>query len=678
MKSDPLLGTVIDGRYKIDARLARGGMASVYRGMDMRLQRSVAIKVIHSHLAEQPDFVDRFIREARSSARLSNAHVVSVFDQGVAETAQGSLPYLVMELVEGSDLRSLLSKSGSLPLGVALEVTRQTLVALALAHKNDIVHRDVKPENILLDGDVDISSVINQPRIHARVADFGLARAASSATNTQTSTMLGTVAFVAPELVSEGRAGPSSDVYSTGIMLYELIAGALPFTGESPLSVAFKHVNEPMPRLTELAEWMPPAIDSLIALFTAKNPNKRPANGQAALDALEDVVASLPEETLIKRVPVFPSQRTEKTIVAGPTPPVNSNETQILEAQSSTTELDVLPAPDRVRELSRRERKKEAKREKQAVAKHRTKVATPSPDKKKRKGLRAFLLLLFLALVGGVAYGVHWYFNDGPGLRVEVSDVVGMDRDQAVDTLTSSGLTSDVTTEFSDTVPAGVVISTDPEAGTGIHPDTPVGVLVSDGVEHVTVPNVANLSAEEADAAITDARLNPVTAEEYSETVEEGFVIRQEPASGESVEHSTNVTYVVSLGREPIEVPDLAGMNRDEVATALEVANLNVTFTESYSDDVDAGDVISQSPSNGETLYRGDTVTVEISLGPELIPVPNVVGMQEGEAIGVLSGAGFEVEVEYVLDGYFGTVRMQIPGSGQEARPGSVITLTIV
>lgn len=514
VRTDPLLGTVIDGRYHVTSRLARGGMANVYRAVDTRLQRDVALKIIHSHLAEQPDFVNRFIREARSVARLSSRHIVSVFDQGVADTPLGQLPYLVMELVTGSDLRTQLNDLGSLPIGVAFEVTRQVLQALAVAHNDDLIHRDVKPENVLLTKKLSTTSVLNTPLVDARVADFGLARAASGGTSTQTSTLLGTVAYVAPELITEGTASPASDIYSTGIMLYELIAGELPYSGETPMQVAFKHVNDAMPRLSDTISWMPASIDSLIGLFTSKSPSKRPRNGAAALDALDDVIAAIPEDIAIKRVPVIPQPRacddhasTDKaeipTVTATQALPATVASTRALPATTSDT--TTLPAEE-------------------------TRTSVKSEHSKRRK---IITLLLALLTIAGIGYGTYWYFNEGPGLRVEVADVAGQDVASARHILADSGFTVDEEREFSDTVAADTVIGTNPEAGSRIHPDNPVTVVVSDGVEQVKVPDVVGKESDDAERILTEGRLTIATEEEYSETVVAGQVISQSPASGD-------------------------------------------------------------------------------------------------------------------------------------------------
>ncbi|MDP9807112.1 serine/threonine-protein kinase [Trueperella bonasi] len=652
---DPLLGNQLDGRYAISARIARGGMATVYRATDERLQREVALKVIHPHLAEQPDFVERFISEARSAASLTNPHIVSVHDQGVANTPTGDSPYLVMELMAGPDLRSELNTHGSFPLGVSLELVRQLLTGLAAAHEAGIIHRDIKPENVLLTAPLDPTAL--EPKFQAKLTDFGLARAASDATTTQTNTMLGTVGYVAPEFVSEGSTGQTSDIYSVGIMLYELITGALPFQADSSLSVAYKHVNETMPRLTDLADWIPPALDSLIGLLTAKNPSKRPKNASAALDALIDIVESLPDEVLIRRIPVFP--------VVGDEPATDAQPAIVKPGQ--TAAIPVAPTRELASSRAQASRSRGSRRN--------TEVADHPPP---RRRVWPILLALLLALIGAGAYGTWWYFSEGPGLRVEVPVVTGLPADDAEAALNNLAFTVERTQEYSDEIGEGLVIGTDPDAGARVHPSEPITLLVSMGVEHVEVIDVVGESSEDATQALSEARLGATVEETYSETVPAGIVIAQQPEAGASVPHSTEVALTVSLGREPISVPDLTGVDEATAIERLGEYELEATTTEAHSETTPEGHVMDQSPQAGETLYRGDTVTLTISLGPEPIEVPDVFGLQEGEATEILEEAGFVVSYDRFLGGYFGTVRAQSPEAGQLLKPGSTVTITIV
>ncbi|QOR46448.1 Stk1 family PASTA domain-containing Ser/Thr kinase [Trueperella pecoris] len=662
MKPDPLLGTVIDNRYSISARIARGGMATVYHATDTRLERNVAVKVIHAHLAEQQDFVRRFISEARAAASLSSPHIVAVHDQGVAQLPSGELPYLVMELMTGPDLRSQLRDHGSFPLGMSLELVRQVLAGLVVAHHAGIIHRDIKPENVLLT--VPLEPTALGPKFQAKLTDFGLARAASDATSTQTNSMLGTVGYVAPEFVSSGTTGKTSDIYSVGIMLYELIAGQLPFHGESAMNVAFKHVNETMPRLVDQAEWMPPAVDSLISLFTAKSASKRPQNAEAALDALTDIVASLPEEVLIRRIPVFPVAAEKRPQAPAATSVLPVSQTAVLDADQHGP---VVPADSTSSVTSQPTTRA-------AASRNDTYAGVP----KRRRRLWPLLTALLTLLIAGGSYGVWWYYSEGPGLRVGVPNVINLVQADAEAALTNAGLSFTVKEDFSDEVDKGYVVNADPTVGAKIHPSMPVTLIVSAGIEHIIVPDVAGKAKDEALTVIQDSRLKAEVAEAYSDTVPAGKVISQKPEAAASIPHTTPVTLTISLGREPVSTPDLTNATIEDATARLTEAGLEAKVTEEFSDTVPAGVVISQESAPGTTLYRGDSLPIKVSKGPELIKVPNVFGLQEAAATKALKDAGFNVDYHRILGGYFGTVRSQNPGAGEMVKPGSTITLTIV
>lgn len=630
-------------------------MASVYRAHDTRLERDVAVKIIHSHLAEQPDFVERFIREARSAAKLSSPHVVSVYDQGVAPTPLGNLPYLVMQLIPGPDLRSQLSKHGSLPIGIALTITRQVLQALAVAHSADVIHRDVKPENILLDRELDISAIIEKPIINAQVADFGLARAASS--STQTAVVLGTVAYVAPELVTNAVAGPAADIYAVGVMLYELIAGSLPYTGETPVAIAYQHVNAQIPHLSELTDWMPAHIDSLIRLFTAKDPQKRPRNASAALDALDDIIRSIPEDIAIRRVPVFAHQAVPEAV--NTTEHLTQPQT-IEPITTQTQQLHTLPQPNNLPANDSQGRSRQPRAD--VVAK-----------KRRRWPIVVIAVLIALATTLG------WYFLYGPGLRITIADVEGLSVAQASEKLTEQGFDVSLAYEYSDTIDKDHVIATTPAGGSRIHPDTMVTITVSDGIRYATVPDIVGKTGQEAKELLAKAGLDNVSeVTQYSDTVEKDGVIAQSIAPKKSIPHNNEMTYTVSLGRAPVTIPDLKALTKDDIIATLEEAGLTPVIVEEFSDTVAAGHFISQNPPADADGHRLDEVTVVISKGPELIEVPSVIGLQRDAAVAKLNEAGFEVKVENILGGLFGTVRLQDPLGQSKARPGSTVTISIV
>ncbi len=693
---DPLLATVIDGRYRIEARLARGGMASVYRGIDTRLQRPVALKLIHSHLAEQPDFAQRFIREAQAAAALSNPHIVSIYDQGIYHSSEGERAYLVMELINGPDLRSELSAHGSFTLRDSLEITRQVLTALAVAHEAGIVHRDVKPENILLSESISHKHVLSPPSYTAKVADFGLARAVSDVTSTHSGQMLGTVAYTAPEIVTRGRADQRADLYALGVMLYELLAGTQPFIGESPVAVAYAHVNDPMPRLTQTAEWMPDDIDSFICTLTAKDPSKRPLNASAALDMLTNVITHLDDADQMRRIPVFPHKPIiEKTEITSSHTSISST------SHSAQSHTSTIPPPKRTDELEivttseifptqqlaaltpHTADDSQTNNDTENSIQTGTYVTTAEQTHESRKGgtrskKLITALLLIITLIAALSSGIYWWFFFGPGLRVSIPQVAGMSVAEAEKTLTTVGFQTTTAHEYSDTVDKDTVIASTPEGGTTAHPSQIITLRISDGVEYLNVPNVVGKTADEAQHILTQARFAASASEDWSNDVPKGTVISQTPEAGESIPHDSSVTYIVSKGREPITIPKIGELSGSDYEKALTDAGFSVTKQEEFSDSVPEGAVISVDPAEGTQLYRGDAVTLTISKGPELLEVPNVVGKQRDEATRILEEAGFNVAVKELLGGYFGTVRLQDTAGGTKAKKGSTITLTIV
>lgn len=692
---DPLLATVIDGRYRIEARLARGGMASVYRGIDTRLQRPVALKLIHSHLAEQPDFAQRFIREAQAAAALSNPHIVSIYDQGIYHSSEGERAYLVMELINGPDLRSELSAHGSFTLRDSLEITRQVLTALAVAHEAGIVHRDVKPENILLSESISHKHVLSPPSYTAKVADFGLARAVSDVTSTHSGQMLGTVAYTAPEIVTRGRADQRADLYALGVMLYELLAGTQPFIGESPVAVAYAHVNDPMPRLAQTAEWMPDDIDSFICTLTAKDPSKRPLNASAALDMLTNVITHLDDADQMRRIPVFPHKPIiEKTEITSSHTSISSTSHS---AQSHTSTIppkrtdeleivttsEIFPTQQLAALTPHTADDSQTNNDTENSIQTGTYVTTAEQTHESRKGgtrskKLITALLLIITLIAALSSGIYWWFFFGPGLRVSIPQVAGMSVAEAEKTLTTVGFQTTTAHEYSDTVDKDTVIASTPEGGTTAHPSQIITLRISDGVEYLNVPNVVGKTADEAQHILTQARFAASASEDWSNDVPKGTVISQTPEAGESIPHDSSVTYIVSKGREPITIPKIGELSGSDYEKALTDAGFSVTKQEEFSDSVPEGAVISVDPAEGTQLYRGDAVTLTISKGPELLEVPNVVGKQRDEATRILEEAGFNVAVKELLGGYFGTVRLQDTAGGTKAKKGSTITLTIV
>lgn len=678
MVSDSLLGAVVDGRYVIAGRIARGGMATVYRARDKRLERDVAIKLMHRHLAESPDFTARFNREARAAARLSSAYVVTVHDQGVWDSGDGRHAYLVMEYVPGPDVRSELIRTGSFTLGTALAITEQTLRALSSAHSAGIVHRDVKPENVMLTSRIPPVSIFERPEIHAKVADFGLARAVTSVSPT-TGQAMGTVTYMAPEVITTGVAEAPADVYAVGIMLYEFLTGELPFQAETPIATAYMHINEPMPHVAEQADWIPASLDSFIALLTAKDASQRPANGEEALRELLAITRSIPEEDLIRRIPVIPAPQSDGEDDDGeddapPDPkPLPAAPTTTMPMPGPVPPDGAAPAAEPTPPGGGAGDGNGARR----LRRRRTGLRHETPElpgRRRRQGRRAWAALAILLAVALTA--VLWYFRAGPGKRVTIPAVAGQTYEQALSSLREEGLTARRRNVYSDTVPSGSVVSTDPGGGGRVHPSRVVTVTVSRGVEQVTVPDLSGLSAQEARRRLGSARLVYREAAVYSESVDEGRVVSQSVAADTAVNHDSAVTVTISKGRQPIRVPNVVGKSEADANNAIRKAGLTVSRQEEHSDTVAQGVVISQDPSKG-TVHRGDSVTVVVSQGPELVDVPNVVDMRREEATTTLQNAGFQVQADNVFGGYFGIVRSQSPAAGTKARKGTGVKIAV-
>ena len=639
-QTDPLIGLLVDERYRVTRRLARGGMATVYIAQDERLERPVALKVMHPHLADSQDFVARFRREARSAARIVHPGVVSVFDQGVI-TGQG---FLVMELIDGTNLRQLLRAQGAFTIPQALRYTTDILEALRAAHRVGVIHRDIKPENILVPTDGP-----------AKVTDFGLARAASEVSMSSTGSMLGTVAYIAPEIATTAEADARSDIYSVGIMLYEMLTGAVPWAGESPLQIATHHVSDDVPSPSEAQPWIPREIDDLVAALTARDPASRPADASDAINLVARAAATIPSELASRRAEVAPSDRADSS-------QSSALNTEVISAQF--TRPLPFPAPSTLATVHTSSPLPEASENR-------------STKTYKRAALWVSLVVLLLAAAG--IGGSWWWTEYGPGSYLTMPATNGRPLADVQAELNAMGLASTVEEEFSDDVAAGSITRSDPEGGEPVHKRAEVQLHVSKGVDMKNVPDVSGKSQDDAKKALTGAGLALGTiTDAYSEDVPQGQVISQSVASGTSVPHDTAIDVVLSKGRQPLTVPSLGGMSADAAKTAIEDLGLIATPTEAFSDTVAEGQVISQQTNEGTILHRGDTVAYTVSKGPEKVAVPDVVGRQRQEARTILENAGFTVQEEAILGGFFGTVRQTDPAGGTMLKKGSVVTITIV
>ncbi|MER6709661.1 Stk1 family PASTA domain-containing Ser/Thr kinase [Streptomyces sp. NPDC000877] len=634
---DPLVGQVLDGRYRIDARIAVGGMATVYRAVDTRLDRVLALKVMHPSLAVDGSFVERFIREAKSVARLAHPNVVQVFDQGT----DGSYVYLAMEYVAGCTLRDVLRERGALQPRAALDILEPVLAALGAAHRAGFVHRDMKPENVLIGDDGRV-----------KVADFGLVRAVDTVTNT-TGTVLGTVSYLAPEQIENGTADPRVDVYACGVMLYEMLTGDKPHDGDSPAVILYKHLHEDVPPPSAAVPGLAYELDEMVASATARTPEIRPYDAVALLGQVRDGRSRLSADQL----DVVPPQA------------LTAEHDNADDRTSVIPRALTMPRPLPVNEDD----------EAAGAALNRTsRFQSPPPRRRSgpRRGPMAIVVAVLLAL--GLGTGV-WYINSGQ--FTEVPPLLSKTQDQAEDRLRDAGLElGKVEHAYSDTVERGQVISSDPKAGTRIRGNDAVSITLSDGPETVRVPALEGQKLDKARAQLKEDGLEPgMVTRAFSEDVPRGSVISARPADGTQVRAGTAVALVVSKG-SPVDIPDVTGDDLADARAELQDAGLKVKIaTERVtSSEFDKGQVARQSPNPGGRAAEGDTITLTLSKGPEMIEVPDVVGDSVDDARQALEGAGFQVEEDRGLLGLFGdTVKGQSVEGGETAPKGSTITIKI-
>ena len=658
---DPLVGRLLDGRYQITERLARGGMATVYRAVDTRLTRTVAVKVMHVGLGDDAEFARKFDREARAAARLSHPNVVAVFDQG-QDIIEGhsSRPYIVMEHIEGYTLRDVINTESPLTPLRALEVIEPVLAALAAAHDAGLVHRDVKPENVLI-----------SDRGQLKVADFGLAKAVSSQTSTATQGLLiGTVSYLPPELVLSGRADARSDVYSTGVVLFELLTGLKPHTGDTPIQVAYAHVHSdvPAPSTFPNAGPIPPYLDALVARATARNASARPPDARVLLTEVRRVQAALrsgisDDPNLLQDLSVAPTRdrsdyEVTQLVAAPPAPTART----VLEAPPPAPLERPLPAPPLERPL--------AAPPLERLNRRRERLA-----RRRRHGWVALILVLMLATLAALG---GWYltagrFTSAPALatlsRAEAEQVAGR-----------AGLGVRFTEEFSESVQSGLVIDTDPGAGSKIVKGGRIEATVSRGPERFPMPTVVGLSRPAAESAVQEANLTlGRVTEKYSETVRTGIVLSASKKPGTSLKRDAIVDLVISKGPAPIRIRNYVGQWSSGAERALRRSGFTVVTKTAHTDKVAKGLVMKQDPASGRGR-KGDTITLTESLGPVLVRVPNVRSMGIRAAEKVMADGGFKTRMRPVPVNYLGLgfVVYTNPRARSEAPKGSTITLFVV
>ena len=611
-------------------------MATVYVATDLRLERRVAIKIMHGHLADDSQFKERFIQEARSAARLAHPNVVNVFDQG----QDSDMAYLVMEYLPGITLRDLLQEHKVLTTEQTLDIMEAVLAGLAAAHKAGIVHRDLKPENVLLADDGRI-----------KIGDFGLARAASANTATGAA-LLGTIAYLSPELVTRGIADTRSDIYAVGIMMYEMLVGEQPFKGEQPMQIAYQHANDSVPAPSAKNPKVPAELDELVLWATEREPEQRPKDARVMLDHLFET-----HSALMTALPTTASTSTQRTMVmpSAAASVDTTAETQVIGSRQRPAAA-VIPADSTAQ------------------------LATVAA-RRRRRGWVLFAIIAIVALLAG---GTGWYFGAGPGSRVTIPDsIAGMSIADATAALEKLGLTVDQTTGTIDspTVPVDQVANTDPPFGTGVAPGSPVQLLLSTGPKQLPVPAFAGMSEADATAAVKAAPFTlKDTLHQFDGTVAEGTVIDALAADGSSLTGVATygelqpVSLIVSAG----PLPDLAGMTVDDATAELKAVGLELgTINQAeFSDTVPQGNVIRAQGVDGATIIRtGDTVDLITSKGVELVTVPNVIGLTWADAKPQLEEAGFALDYNIFADAAPGlfTVTNLDPDENTEQPKGSTI-----
>jgi serine/threonine-protein kinase len=630
--NDRLVGTVLDGRYRIESRIARGGMAKVYLAEDTRLERQVAIKVMHDHLTDDGDYAAKFIREARHTARLAHPNIMSVFDQGHVDDTL----YLVMEYLPGMTLRDLLNDYGTLTVEQSLDIAQAVLQALSVAHREGILHRDVKPENVIL---------VNDGRI--KIGDFGLARPVNNATDTGKS-LLGTVAYIAPELLTRSQADNRSDLYSVGIMLFEMLTGKQPFTGETPMQIAVQHAQQPMPFVSETNPAVNRAVDDVIQWATQKDPSDRPKDARVMLDALTKALSARDDDAGATRV--IDTARASAQIE-------DSRETQrelpTVAAGTLLNRTDDPAAPVRVRG--------------------------------RRGGVRvAAILIALLVVVGGG--GSVWWFQFGPGSLTASASVAGMSIDDATITLTNAGfsIVDPVSEEYHPDIAEGLVVTTSPEITSGMPKGTEVHLVISLGPEPISFPDFENITTVAFSAQLAKLGIGVVdTTKEFHKSIPAGQVISASRADGSAVAVGDTVYSgdSILLTESAGMVPNVGGMSVEDATAKLEAVDLTVSgrTTQEFSSTVAAGRVITVTAAGG-VIHPGGSVSLVVSKGPELVAIPGVSGMTIAAAKQLLEDLGFNVTVVTEIPRKhwaqsWAEAGSTDPSEGTEAPKGSTIAL---
>lgn len=706
---DPLVGHVLDGRYEILAKLARGGMATVYRARDQRLTRTVAVKVMRTDLGEDDEFASKFDREARAAATLNHPAVVGVFDQG---TAQGR-PYIVMEFVEGETLRRVISREAPLSPIDALDLLEPIVSALACAHESGLVHRDIKPENVLI-----------STRGQVKVADFGLARLMTSPQMTATGVLVGTASYLPPELVTHSRPDTRSDIYSAGIVAFEMLTGSKPHTGENNYQIAYRHVNVDVTAPSERFDsrghkgWrIPDHVDAFVAACTTRDPENRIADGRGMLKRLREVRSALLKDPQadnpalarsLQPVVVRDGDLTQP-IAPRPTPrprPIaaavgatansyplshasaplpnhaSTAATGVLTRHASPTWEPVGPRPVTPSD-SPVERRSPVSPKGEDSGRQPRLSRTPvfpnvhlshSPVHRRRRGVVA--LVLVLLLTAGAGFGSWWWMS---GRFTVVPTMVASTEAEALAAVAANDLQSETVSGYSEEVAEGMVISTDPEGGSRLLRGETITITVSQGPERYGMPELVGKGIDEARSLLAAQNLVVGTVSEaWSGSVAKGIVTAASQDPGTALKRDTVIDLTVSKGPQPIAIADFTDRDAAAAEKELEAVGFDVSVNEEHNASVEAGLVISQTPSSG-TGFKGDAITIVKSLGPVMVDIPDVRYKSTEDATKILEDLGLKVEKRYATDF---PLALEIasgtqPGRGSSVAEGSTVVLLV-
>ncbi|CAB4782102.1 unannotated protein [freshwater metagenome] len=636
-----LTGELIDGRYQLTRQVGNGGMASIYEAIDTRLDRKVAVKIMHPHLAQDEAFVNRFIREAKAAAALSHPNVVAVMDQGWNQNGVPAV-FIVMELIQGHTLREYLNKRGRFEIKDAINYLTPILSALAAAHDLGIVHRDIKPENILIS---------KEGRV--KIADFGLARGEliGSTMTAESSVILGSVSYLSPEQVQRGIADARSDIYAVGIVAFEMLTGEKPFLGDSPIQIAYMHVNEEVPQLRSKRKDVPEALNLLIASATNRDPDKRPANAGKFLSSLESIQNEIdPKSNQMKLALDLPIEPIKEKPRSKSKNVVEVEKEHTVEVKKSTQEIQEIQE----KKQKQKERKKRA-------------------SKRVRRNRKVAFILAVALGVGG------WWTLVGPGSRVVVPSIVGGTLEDATSTLTPLGLTTLISeNRFDEEIPKGAIIESIPPGGGRVEAGGQVKLIVSKGPERYLIPPVAGLTPEAAKAAIEKFPLSlGANTEVFSKLVPKGFVITSSPEPGTKVKRDAIISLVISKGLETVALTSYAGKSGEQALNELTDLGFNVESTYAFDEKILSGAVIKQEPSGVAEAPKGSTITLVISKGSQFVFVPNVFSIEQSLAIKTLTDLELKVEVKKLGTKKTKKVTNIVPRVGSKVKRGSTVTITV-